>query len=268
VADVPTHEIVRIEAVAEEVAAEGPEAASYAETFEKTLAERSAGAVGLKTIIAYRGGFEVDPNPPSPAEVAQAAGAWFRQQQDATAWRLTDPILLRHGLWAGAALAREKAFPIQIHSGFGDPDLTIHLANPSLLTDLVRALARLPVDVVFLHCFPYHREAAYLAAVMPNVHFDVGSALTYLGPSSTSFLAEALELAPFTKLLFSSDAFGVAELYYLGAILFRQGLRGVLGAWVGDGRCSLEDAGRIARLVGRENALRIYPLPDGAVDKP
>src|SRR2546422_8287375 len=34
VADVPTHEIVRIEAVAEDVAAEGPEAASYAEALE------------------------------------------------------------------------------------------------------------------------------------------------------------------------------------------------------------------------------------------
>jgi hypothetical protein len=42
----------------------------------------------------------------------------------------------------------------------------------------------------------------------------------------------------------------------------------VLGAWVSDGRCSFEDAGRIAQLIGRENALRIYPLPDRVFDKP
>ena len=140
------------------------------------------------------------------------------------------------------------------------PMMKLRLANPTLLTDLVREFQRLPVNVVFLHCYPYHREAGYLASVFPHVHFDLGSALNYLGPSAGRLMAEALELAPFTKQLYSSDAFGLPELYYLGAVLFRNTLGAVLERWIADGECSAADATRIATLIGRENAERIYPL--------
>ncbi len=69
-----------------------------------------------------------------------------------------------------------------------------------------------------------------------------------------------MELAPFTKHLYSSDAFGVAELYHLGAVMFRRGMARILGGWVADEACSRADAARIGTLAGRENALRIYPL--------
>lgn len=254
-ADVPASEVVRLEAVAEQVAASGVEATGYADAFRAELAARCARAVGLKTIVAYRGGFAFDPRPPAEAEVAEAASRWLA----AGGGRLTDPVLLRFGMWAGAELARDHAMPLQIHSGWGDPDLTLHLADPSLLTDLVKDLGRMGVNVVFLHCYPYHRQAACLAAVLPNVYFDVGEAITYLGPSAARLLAEALELAPFTKQLYSSDAFGLAELYLIGAAHFRQGLAEVLGAWVDDGRCSAADAERIAHLIAAGNAARIYP---------
>jgi predicted TIM-barrel fold metal-dependent hydrolase len=117
--------------------------------------------------------------------------------------------------------------------------------------------------VVFLHCYPYHREAAYLAAVFPNVYLDLGSVLHYTGPSSESILAETMELTPFTRHLYSSDAFGVAEFYYLGALLFRRGLQAVLDGWVHQGQCSTAEAERIAALAAGENARRIYPLGDG-----
>ena len=136
----------------------------------------------------------------------------------------------------------------------------MHLANPTLLTGLIRDLERLPVNVIFLHCYPYHREAGYLATVFPHVHFDVGSALNYLGPSAGRLMAEALELAPFTKQLYSSDAFGLPELYYLGAVLFRRTLGSVLDRWIAEDACSVADAARIATLIARDNAVRLYPL--------
>jgi uncharacterized protein len=148
--------------------------------------------------------------------------------------------------------------------GWGDADLTLHLTNPTLLTDLIRELAPMDVSVTLLHCYPFHREAAYLAELYPNVYFDVGSALHYHGPSSARLLAEALEVTPFTKFLFSTDAFGVAELYYLGSMLFRRGLHAVFDAWIAAGHCNTAEADRIAELIGRENARRIYPLPDRA----
>ena len=258
-AGVPVHEIVRIEAVAEAVASAGPGAAGYPDAFEDALSERASEGVGLKTIVAYRAGFGIDPHRPSHQEVVRAAGDWLHATDQGQP-RLTDPILLRHGIWTGADIARERGLPLQIHSGFGDPDLRIHQANPALLTDLIRALGELPVNVVFLHCYPYHREAGYLAAVFPHVYFDVGSALNYTGPSARAFLAEGLEVAPFSKHLFSSDAFGVPELYYLGAVLFRRSLSAILDEWIELGDCTVEDARRIAAMIGRENALRIYPV--------
>jgi len=94
-----------------------------------------------------------------------------------------------------------------------------------------------------------------------NVYFDVGSALHYHGPSSGRLLAEAMEVAPFSRLLFSSDAFGLAEQYHLGAMLFRRALREVLDGWIEADDCDAATAGRIAEGIARGNALRIYPLP-------
>jgi uncharacterized protein len=177
-------------------------------------------------------------------------------------FRLEEPVLLRYGLWMGIELARRRGFPIQVHAGFGDTDLTLHLVNPSLLTGVIRDLRDLGVNVVFLHCYPYHREAAYLAAVFPNVYLDLGSILHYTGPSASAVVAQTMELAPFTRHLYSSDAFGVAEFHYLGALLFRRGIRSVLEEWVGRGDCSADEADGIGRLAASGNARRIYPLGD------
>ena len=77
-----------------------------------------------------------------PEEVVRAAGTFM----DTGAVRLTDPVLLRHGIWAGADLARQRGLPIQFHTGWGDPDLVLHLTNPTLLTGLIRQLAALDVS--------------------------------------------------------------------------------------------------------------------------
>jgi predicted TIM-barrel fold metal-dependent hydrolase len=259
VAGAPAFEIVRIEAVEQRVADEGVEPSAYADAVERALIEEASrpSTVGFKTIVAYRGGFGFDPTPPDAPDVERAAAAWLATPSP---HRADDPVLLRHGIWAAARIAHDRGMPIQFHTGFGDTDLTLHRTNPTLLTDLLKAFGAMAVDVVFLHCYPYHREAGYLASMFTHVYFDVGAVLHYVGPSAGTVMAESLELAPFTKQLFSSDAFGAAELYLLGAVWFRQALAGVLGGWVDTGLCSNDEAERIARLIGRENALRIYPI--------
>jgi uncharacterized protein len=256
---VPAWEVVRLEAVAEDVAQSGVLAERYPSAFAETLAARTTHAVGLKTILAYRGGFEIDPSPPSHAEVVEAAGRWLVEIEGGQV-RLTDRTLLRYGIWAGVELARERRLPLQVHVGYGDADLTLHQTNPSLLTNLIRRLGAWGVQVVLLHCYPYHREAAYLANVFPNVSFDLGLALTFAGASASRIVAEAMEVAPFTKQLYSSDGFGAAELHYLGALHFRTGLTRVLTGWIEDGACSLPEATGIATSIASENARRIYPL--------
>lgn len=256
---VPTREVVRIEAIAERVGRSGVGAADFSRAFADELAQASKDAVGLKSIIAYRGGFEFDPAPPSKAEVTAAADKWLPEIQAGRA-RMEEPTLLRHGLWVGAELAQQRKMPIQFHVGYGDRDAIIHKNNPSLLMPFLQKLDDMGVNVTLLHCFPYHREAGYLAEVFPNVFFDVGVILNYTGPSSSRILGEALEMAPFTKQLYSSDAFGVAEFYYLGALLFRTAFRRRMDRWIADGMCSVREAERIAAMIAFENTQRIYPL--------
>jgi predicted TIM-barrel fold metal-dependent hydrolase len=255
----PVREIVRLEGVAQAVAVSGVDAGRYPEAYRDALESACAKAVGLKTIVAYRGGFSFDPEAPDDADVVRSAGPFFEAGASGRP-RVDDPVLLRYGIWSGARLARERGFPIQFHCGWGDADLELNRSNPTLLTGLIRAFDRLGVNMVFLHCYPFHRDAAYLASVYGNVYFDVGSALHYHGPSSARLLAEAMEVAPFSKLLFSSDAFGLAEQYHLGAMLFRRALREVLEKWIEADHCDEATAEQIAEGFARGNALRIYPL--------
>jgi hypothetical protein len=173
---------------------------------------------------------------------------------------MQEPTLLRYGLWVGAELARQRKFPIQFHCGFGDRDAIIHLNNPSLLMAFFEEMNRMGVNVTLLHCYPYQRIAGFMAEIFPNVFFDVGAILHYTGAMSSHVLGEALELSPFTKQLYSSDAFGIAESYYLGALFFRRALRQHLDRWIADGACNAKEAERIVRLIATDNTRRIYPL--------
>jgi predicted TIM-barrel fold metal-dependent hydrolase len=256
-------EIVRLETVAERLAGEGVEPGEFAAAYRAALARAvaSSGAAGLKSIAAYRVGLDFDPRPPGAAEVTAAAAAWLAGPAGpAGQRRLADPVLTRALLWA----AVEYGLPIQFHIGYGDRDIRLHRSDPALLTDFLHLVdGRVPV--MLLHTYPYQRQAGYLAAVYPNVYLDVGLALSYVGPARAGeVLAEALELAPFTKLLFSTDAFGLPELYYLGAQVFRQALDRLLGERVRSGEWAAGDAGRIAHMVCAGNARRVYRLGAGA----
>ncbi|WP_297772714.1 amidohydrolase family protein [Mycobacterium sp.] len=240
-------EIVRLEEVAEQ-AAQTP--GDYAAAFEEILRGRAAGAVGTKSILAYRGGFEGDLSEPSTAEVAQAAGRW--RERGGT--RLRDRVLLRFGLHQALRLGK----PLQFHVGFGDRDCDLRQANPLLLLEFLRQSADVPI--VLLHCYPYEREAGYLAQAFNNVYLDGGLSVNHLGARSPAFLARLLEMAPFSKILYSSDGFGPAELHFLGAVLWRRGIHRVLREFVDNGDWSETDAIRVVDLIARENAARIYNL--------
>jgi uncharacterized protein len=114
--------------------------------------------------------------------------------------------------------------------------------------------------VMLLHNYPFHRHAAYLAQVFDHVFMDVSLAVHNTGALSRTVIAESLELVPFGKLLYASDAFGLAELFHLGSLLFRRGLSAVFEALVEQGEMSVGDADAASALVCRENAQRVYRL--------
>lgn len=252
-----TETIVRLEGVMERVARDGVPAAGFADAFRSALRTEAEGAVGLKSIIAYRCGLDFDPARPSDREVGERAGAWFREIETTGRSRLTDPVLLRFGLWEGAA----TGLPLQVHTGYGDPDLDLHRCDPLLLTDFIRATEG-TCPILLLHTYPFQRHAGYLAQMFPHVFVDVGLAVTFTGAASTQVVGESLELAPFTKVLFSTDAWGLPELHVLGSWLFRRAMSRVLGAWVAAGDWSLEDAARVVEFVGSGNARRVYGLAE------
>ncbi|WP_349632426.1 hypothetical protein [Streptomyces lydicamycinicus] len=97
----PVDEIVRLESVLEEVARSGVAAADLPERFRETLTARTVNAVGLKSIVAYRFGFDFDPARPADDEVTAAAGAWLAECARTGTVRVTDPVLLRFVLWSG-----------------------------------------------------------------------------------------------------------------------------------------------------------------------
>ena len=115
---------------------------------------------------------------------------------------------------------------------------------------------------MLLHNYPFHRQAGYLAQVLPNVYVDVGLATHNLGHRAPALIAELLELAPFGKVLYSSDAFGLPELYYLGAALFRSALSAFLRTGLEGDLYTERTAARLARMLCADNAKRAYRLGD------
>lgn len=245
------HEVVRLEQVAEQAA---DASGDYVTAFDEFLARRTAQAVGTKSILAYRGGLAGDLSDPTAAEVHDAAERWRAQGGR----RLTDRVLLRFGVHRALRLG----LPLQFHVGLGDRECDLEKTNPLHLLDLLRHNTASPV--VLLHCYPYEREAGYLAQAFSNVYVDVGLAVNHLGARSTAFLRRILELAPLRKILYSSDGYGPAELHFLGARLWRNGIREALQQFVDSDEWSAQDAIRVMDLIANRNAERLYRLGSAA----
>jgi len=251
-----SHEVIRLEAVAEEALAAGTPASGFADAVTERL--RSSGAIAAKSIAAYRVGLRLAPVRPTDDELVRALAAV--RPDGAGRHRLQEPTVSAWLAWT----AVELGLPLQFHVAYGDSDVDLDECDPLRLTAFLRATEERAVPVLLLHNYPFHRNAAYLAQVFDHVFMDVGLATHNTGALSAAVLRESLELVPFGKLLFSSDAFGLAELYHLGALLFRRGLAATLMALVDADDMSAQDADRVTRLVSAENARRAYGLADVA----
>lgn len=247
-------EILRLELLAEAVAESTTSAASFASDFREALAKAVPAVVGFKTIAAYRCGFDIDWSVPTEQQLEAAVARW--KADTGGALRLQDPVIISFIVHTAA----EYRLPIQFHVGLGDRDMDLHRSNPMLLLGLLRQPALQNTPIMLLHCYPYHRESGYLAQAFTNVYFDVGLSLNYVGSRSVEVIGESLELAPFAKQLFSSDAYGLPELHLLGSILWRRSMAQVLGRWVHQGEWSEADAIRVAEMTASGNARRVYRL--------
>lgn len=259
----PVRRVVRIEREAEAAAEGWPPFEDLRTRFVDRLAAALAGsgtgpaavpAAGLKTIAAYRSGLDLP-----PPDLAEGAAAYDRWRQTGEA-RLREPalvsFLLDQALVLDAGL--DRPVPLQVHTGFGDRDLALHRANPSLLRPVLEDRRHAGVPVVLLHCFPYVREASYLASVYPDVHLDLSLAIPLTGRLAPDLVLEALSLAPASKLLFGTDASRIPELFFVAARTWRRALAAALDRLVQEGAADRAAAVRWGRLVLEGNARRIY----------
>lgn len=254
----PARRVVRLEAIAESVAPHTSPARFLAD-FEAELDRQLTGAVAVKTIAAYRFGLDLAPAPPGDADVERAADGWLRTARGDARPRLVDRTLISRLVWC----AVERGAVVQVHVGFGDADVQLDLADPARMTPLLRATRTSGARFALLHCYPFVRQAGILAHLFPHVWFDVSCVSHYAGPSVPTLIREAVETAPFGKLLYASDAYALPEHYLVSATLWRRGLGALLREWVDDDWLVPEQAGRHAAMIGSGNARNLYHQEGG-----
>jgi len=229
---------------------------AYSATVERA---RTDGFVGLKSIIAYRTGLRVEPT--SRDDAAAAFGPVKERARRDGRVRLAAKPLNDYLFLRALEIAERQAMPLQIHTGFGDADLDLREANPLHLRPLLESGRYAHVPFVLLHAsYPYVRELGYLAAIYANVYADVGLAIPHLAAEIPAMLRQVLSLAPATKVVYSSDASQIPELFWLAARWGRRGLGTVLEELCALGVLDAGEALAIGRRVLGANAAGVYGL--------
>lgn len=240
-------------------------AQQFKAAFRKRLYPLPENVVSFKSISAYRSGLDINLNwTDEDLETALATMSfptWNRiRGHDRPIVRITDTILVDCIVKAGLEAARVHNIPVQFHCGFGDNDLDLTTANPLLLRPVFTAYP--DVKIVLLHAaWPYTRDAAYLTSVYTGVYLDLGLAIPLLSARGMfRAVDEALEIAPITKLLYSSDAHSVPDAFYLAARCGRRVISSVIAASVVSGDLGPDEAKEAIRKILAENAIRLYRL--------
>lgn len=111
---------------------------------------------------------------------------------------------------------------VQFHTGLGDNDIVLTRSSPAHLQPLIAAYPQTPV--VLLHAsYPFTREAGYLTSVYKNVYLDFGEVFPFVSAEGQrAVVRQVLELAPTTKIMWSTDGHWWPETYYLGTIQARE----------------------------------------------
>jgi hypothetical protein len=255
-AGVPVRRVLRIERLIEDLIPACGSMAALNDAMLGALEAANPRPVALKSIIAYRTGLAIEQ--PDPAESEQALEA-VRTAWGGVPGRLASKPVLDQLVPRAAEWAADRGIALHFHTGFGDRDVDLRLANPLHLRPLLEGgvLSRGPV--VLLHAgYPFVGESAYLASVYPNVFVDFSEVTPLLaGPGLTNVLAELLALAPVTKLLYGSDAWGIPEWFWLAARAARRALDEAL-AWL-----PADEARWATRRILHDNAAELSGLTGG-----
>jgi hypothetical protein len=263
----PTWRVLRLETLLEALLMSATSLDDLRAAFDTELADvRARGVVALKSIIAYRGGLAVQQPPLEAVRLAFTAARAVIARDGRV--RLAGPdaqALLHFFLYRALEHAAQQELAIQFHTGFGDTDQDLLTSNPALLRPLLQASQDDPryrgAQIVLLHAsYPYTREAAYLAAVYPQVFVDVSLANPFLAGMVPTIWRELLALAPAAKMLYGSDSSVIPEHIWLGALLGRRSLGMVLGELIEVDMLSTSEALDAAETILNGVARVLYQL--------
>jgi len=252
-------EVLRLEPLIERLILEAATFDGFLDAYRASLAGlRDRGIVGMKSVIAYRTGLHVREVARGDAadayRTARAAG-----QRDGRL-RIESKPLLDFLIVIAVEESASQGVPIQFHTGLGDPDLDLTLVDPAALRILFADRFR-AAPIVLLHTgYPYIRSLAYLAAMFPNVYADMGETILFAPGEATEIYRELIGLAPASKLLFSTDASLVPELYWIGARIGRRALGRVLDEHIADGAIDESTALDWAEAMLWRNSEAVYSL--------
>jgi predicted TIM-barrel fold metal-dependent hydrolase len=231
----------------------------FLDAYREALSDlRGSGYVAMKSVIAYRSGLQIE------RVDRESAAAAFTPVHEAARRagrvRVESKPLLDFLIVAAVEEAARQEVPIQFHTGLGDPDLDLTKVDPAALR-LLFADAYRAAPIVLLHTgYPYVRSMAYLAAMFPNVYADFGEVQLFVAGDLRQIVRELIGLAPASKILFSTDASLVPELYWLGAQAGRRAFGQVFDEHIADGLIDERTALGMAELILWRNAERIYGL--------
>lgn len=256
---IPVYRLLRLEYLAESLLQTTEDFQEFLEQFRSQLESPLAGVIGFKSIAAYRTGLNIQA---VNLESAEFSFHTIKNSAKNARIKLANKPLIDFLIHHALEIASKQQIPVQFHTGFGDPDLDLKYSNPVYLRSILENPAYRHAPIVLLHAsYPYMREAGYLASVYPQVYLDFGLAIPMLSIRGMErVLQQLLELAPTSKLMYSSDAHMIPELYYLGAKWGRLGLANVLEKAVEDGDLSALEADQIAIAILRDNAASLYSI--------
>lgn len=261
----PVFKVVRLETIFEKLICERD---SFQELIQHLqLAMHSFSdtiPVGFKTIAAYRGGLPTEPT----IDLAAAKESFNEikmqiaadSKNEAKKFRIESSPLYHYLLLNAFQLAAHSKLPVQIHTGIGDGDLSLHDANPTVMTPIVKDKRFASCNFVFLHCYPYHREAAYMCSVFPNCYMDLSLSVILVSAMAKNFVRETLALAPASKLLAGSDGHTIPEMHWYGATVMKEALQAVLNDLLDENYLQLAQAQSIAENVLYRNCRELYSL--------
>lgn len=256
-----TVHLLRVELLMQDLIVQHATLDAVEEGLRSTLRDvRGAGFVGLKSVAAYRTGLDIKrwPSPVVRAAFREAR----REAEEKGSLRLAAKPLLDTLLHVVFEEAHRQEVPVQFHTGYGDTDANMILANPLYLRAVLEDPAYRGMPVVLLHeSYPYTREGAYLAAMYDRVYLDLSYAIPYLGYAEMrGFTQAALGVAPYAKLLYASDAVWLPEFHWISALDGRSILGAVLGEIVESGDLTTTEAETAGEAILRANATRLYGL--------